>query len=241
VLVLHGWGGCIDSMAPVSKVLADSGFMAVVPDFPGHGATPPPGSAWGIEDYTAEVIALLDDLKIEKTDIVAHSFGARVAVVLAARHPSRVRRMVLTGAAGVKPRRSLRTRLRISAYKTAKKLAAKPKTAKLLLGIGIDVKKRAQNAGSADYRAITDENLRASFVRVINTDLTPLLRQIAAPTVLLWGQNDADTPLYMGKIMQKRMQDAALIPLEGTHFAYLEQAVAFNKIMLNFFCGEGGI
>jgi len=239
VLVMHGWGGCAASMRPVVQALTENGFSAIVPDFHGHGRTPPPPQAWDVDDYAAAVLALLDELRVVRCDIVAHSFGGRVALVLASGFPDRVGRMVLTGCAGVRPKRTLKGRLRVAGFKCAKRLARWSFARKLLRVFGIDVAKKVAQAGSADYRAITDETLRQTFVRVVNQDLTPRLAQIKAPAILLWGRADTDTPMWMGETMQRQMQDAALIPLEGGHFAYLEQSFAFQRIMLAFFKNEG--
>ena len=58
-------------------------------------------------DYADEIIRLVDELKIKKYDVLAHSFGARVAVKIA-NGDGRADRIVFTGAAGLKPRRSLK-------------------------------------------------------------------------------------------------------------------------------------
>lgn len=74
---------------------------------------------------------------------------------------------------------------------------------------------------------------------MINQDLTPCLSQIHQPTLLLWGDADTETPLWMGQQMAQTIPDAALIPLEGgSHFAYLEQAARFNAIVRNFLLEE---
>ena len=73
LLLLHGWGATKELMAPVAQRL--HGYRIVVPDLPGFGATPPPPEGWGVDDYAAWVIALLDRLGIERTHIVGHSNG----------------------------------------------------------------------------------------------------------------------------------------------------------------------
>nr|MDD6336173.1 alpha/beta hydrolase [bacterium] len=235
VLLLHGWGGNADSMQPVTQTVADAGMMAIVPDFPGHGRTPPPDTAWGVEEFAGQMLALLDSLGVERCDIIAHSFGGRVALVLAAHHPERVGRMVLTGCAGIRPRRGLIKRLKVLAYKCGKKLASRPAAAKICAKMGIDLAVRMERAGSADYRAIRDKTMRQTFVRVVGEDLSPLLPLIQAPTIAIWGDRDDATPLWMGCRMARRMQDCALIPFEGEgHFAYLTQSQRFNRIALYF-------
>ena len=107
-LLLHGWGCSAELMASVQHALEGSMHVAAL-DFPGHGkngtALPPP-EPWGVPEYmemTAEVIRRLD---LAPCDIVAHSFGGRVAILLAATYPELVGRMVIKSPTAGRGRRS---------------------------------------------------------------------------------------------------------------------------------------
>ena len=81
--------------------------------------------------------------------------------------------------------------------------------------------------------------MRQTFVKVVNQDLTELYSRFRASTLLIWGDADTETPLWMAKEMEKRIPDAGLVILEGgTHFAYLEQAARFNVIVRQFLKGD---
>ena len=59
--------------------------------------------------------------------------------------------------------------------------------------------------------------------------------QNAAQVLLIWGDRDTETPLWMGQQMEKEIADSGLVVLEGgTHFAYLEQATRFQTIVRQF-------
>ena len=91
-----------------------------------------------------------------------------------------------------------------------------------------------QKFGSADYKALTPE-MRKTFVKIISQDLTDELPRIKAPTLLYWGAEDTETPLWMGKMMEEKIPDAGLVVQEGAgHFAYLEHNQAFLRIAKNF-------
>lgn len=53
--------------------------------------------------------------------------------------------------------------------------------------------------GSTDYKNAKG-TMRATFVKVVNDDVTPLLKDVKCPTLLVWNQDTA-APLYMGKMM----------------------------------------
>jgi pimeloyl-ACP methyl ester carboxylesterase len=76
--------------------LLEGRFHIVAVDFRGHGGsehmTPP---AYHFDDYVADVIAALDVLGWPKPLVVDHSMGAYVGATLAARHPERVRTLVI--------------------------------------------------------------------------------------------------------------------------------------------------
>ena len=101
VLFLHGWGCSAQMMESMQKTLSARMRTAAI-DFPGHGkmgkASPPP-RPWGVPDYMEMTAAIIRHLDLAPCDIVAHSFGARVAILLASTYPELVGRMVLTGAA----------------------------------------------------------------------------------------------------------------------------------------------
>ena len=77
--------------------------------------------------------------------------------------------------------------------------------------------------------------MKKTFVKVINLYLTDLYERFRSSTLLIWGDDDSETPLWMGREMEKRIPDAGLVILEGgTHFAYLEQLQRFNTIVRQF-------
>ncbi|MEG0126929.1 MAG: alpha/beta hydrolase, partial [Clostridia bacterium] len=91
--------------------------------------------------------------------------------------------------------------------------------------------------GSADYNKL-DENMRRTFVKVISEDLLPMISSILAPTLLVWGSDDTETPLWMGEQMEQSIPDAGLVIFEGrSHFAFIEEWQRFTLIVKQFFKG----
>jgi lipase len=94
VVCLHGvtaYGGRFKQLA--EERLAER-FHIVAPDLRGHGRSgwEPP---WTFETHIADLIETIDALGLEQPDWVGHSFGGRLILELAARHPERIRRAVL--------------------------------------------------------------------------------------------------------------------------------------------------
>ena len=104
VLLLHGFMCSAQMMSSVQEALCGQMRVAAI-DFPGHGKngkSAPPPKPWGVPDYMEMTAEIIRRLNLAPCDIVAHSFGARVAILLAATYPELVGRMILTGAAGIK-------------------------------------------------------------------------------------------------------------------------------------------
>ena len=232
VLLLHGWGGCIGSFAPVAEVFS-ANYQTVSLDFPGHGLTPEPPEAWSVTEYMEMTAQFIRRMDLGACDIIAHSFGGRVAILLSATYPELVHKLVLCDSAGLIPRRGLKYKLRVARHKLGKKLARIGWIDRLL-----HLTERARNAGSADYRALSD-SMKKVFVRVVNQDLRPYLKGIKAPTLLIWGSEDRDTPLSFAHIMEAEIPDAGLVVFEGAgHFSYLDEFQRFCPIVSVFFGGR---
>lgn len=233
VLLLHGWGATKELMAPIGQRLP--GYRVIAPDLPGFGATPAPPRAWGVEEYAAWVVALLDGLGIGRTHVVAHSNGGRVAIALAADHPDRVGRLVLADSAGIRPRHGAAHRWRVRTFKL---LRATSHAGWMPRALRDAAGRRAAARGSADYRAASG-TLRATMVRLVNTDMRPQLARLGASTLLIWGDRDQDTPLEDARTMERLIPDSGLVVFEGCgHFAYAEQPDRFARIVDVFLRGE---
>jgi len=236
-LLLHGWGCSAEMMGSVASLLDKEMRVAAI-DFPGHGkmgkAAPPP-EPWGVPQYMEMTAQIIRRLELAPCDIVAHSFGARVAILLASTYPELVGRMILTGAAGVKKPASGKATMKQKLYKGlrgAVNLADKTHLFGDLPEKGREA--LVQKFGSPDYRAL-DSEMRKTFNQVISLDLTDRLEHIKAPTLLYWGAQDTETPLWMGQVMEEKIPDAGLVVEEGCgHFAYLEQSARFLRIAGSF-------
>lgn len=235
LLLLHGWGGKCESWLPVTRDFS-SAHRILVLDFPGHGRSSEPEQPWDVTDYMQATCALLDALHIEKTDVMAHSFGGRVALLLAATCPQRVGKMTLTGCAGLPPRQSGTQSARTRRYQRLKRWLHSAPLRRLLGEKRVMAAQEAliQRYGSADYRVLTP-SMRQTFNKVIAQDLTWTLPRIQSPTLLIWGENDTATPLWMGETMEREIPDAGLVVLKGgDHFAYLHQYAEFKTISQRF-------
>jgi len=238
VLLLHGWGCNTELFAPITKALCEKMQVTVI-DFPAHGKSQRPPQPWGVKEFAEMTRQLMVQLDLVPCHIIAHSFGGRIALYLASHWPQMVRQMIITGGAGLRETPSEEARKRSNQFKQIKKGIGLMKKIHLFGAFPEKLEEMArQKYGSADYNAL-DEEMRKTFVKVISEDLHPLLPQIQASTLLIWGDQDTATPLWMGRTMEKEIPDAGLVIFEGaTHYAYLEQWQRFVAIAENFLLKE---
>lgn len=230
VVLMHGWGCTRSTLASIEKTVKALGRPVINVDFPGFGLSSEPPTVWGIYDYADAFAELLRREGVGSDAVLlGHSFGGRVAIIHAARN--RVGKLVLVDAAGVKPRRSLRYYIKVYSFK------AKKHALRLLMG-----RKRAEarldrlrsRAGSSDY-ASASPRMRAIMSRVVNEDLRAEMPQIAAPTLLIWGENDTATPPADARIMERLIPDAGLVCFEGCgHYSFLDAPARFAAVLTSF-------
>lgn len=229
VLVLHGWGASIEAVAPIVGALAST-CTVYAPDLPGFGHTAPPPQPWGVAEYAQWTRSLIAALGLERTSIVGHSHGGRTAIHLAAHHPELVDKLVLVDAAGIRPRRTFRWYRRVAMAKVAKHVLNRLGPPGRSLGRTL-----VGRSASADYAAADAAVMRPTLVRLVNADLTSLLPEIKASTLLIWGELDADTPVSDGQTMERLIPDAGLVVFEGAgHFSYADQPRRFARVVGHF-------
>lgn len=232
VLLLHGWGANLELVVPLAERLAKLGYRVYAPDLPGFGQTAPPPVVWTVQDYAAWVLAYLDSQQLDKVYLFGHSFGGRLSLILGAEHPERIHKIVLADSAGVREPAPIMMRLRLTAYKTLRdglRLVGLRSIADQLQGW------YSRRYGSADYQQVSGV-MRGTFVKVVNEDLLPYAARVKASTLLIWGDQDQDTPLRQAKLLEKTIPDAGLVVWEGAgHYSYLDRLDETVKVMDYFF------
>jgi len=95
VLLVHGWGGTGTYWRDVAIALSET-VRVIVPDLPGTGRSQPVKSARDMFDQVDVLVDILNILELDRVQIVGHSMGGAMSVLLAEKHPDPIERMVLT-------------------------------------------------------------------------------------------------------------------------------------------------
>ncbi len=224
-------------MMPVAGALAEM-RTCYIPDLPGFGETPPPPEPWSVDDYVDFAETFTAEIIGEQTDILGHSFGGRMIIKWCVRESAKkqLRHIVITGGAGMKPRRTL-------SYYYRRTVASILKAPFMLLPDTLKEKalnwlrgtRAWKSLGSSDYRQL-DGVMRMTFIRTVSEHLERCLPEIDHDILLLWGKDDQATPWYQAERMEKGLQNGALVGIDHAgHYAFLDQPARFISIVKAFY------
>lgn len=208
IVALHGWAR---SGADFAAIV--SGLDAVAPHLPGFGPADEPPAVWGTEDY-ADLVA--DAIRpFGPVVILGHSFGGRVAVRLAARHPELVSGLVLTGVPLLRPPATSKPKLQ---FRIVKALVARGILSEAAL------ERQRRKHGSRDY-VNSSGIMRGVMVRTVNEAYEADLAAIRVPVRMVWGDIDTEAPMPLGRNASGLIDGASFRVVEGGGHL-LEGAVA---------------
>lgn len=219
VLMLHGWGASLRSFKPLADELSRS-YQVISLDFPGFGNSPAPQSSWSVSDYVDLVKHFLAKLRVKDCyAVIGHSFGGRVIIKGIGTGQLTPQRVILIDAAGIKPKDTIKSSVLASSAKAGKVILSTP-------GLNRFKDRLTQQFrlkfGSSDYQDANE--MSEIFKKVVREDLTSYLPSIKQPTLLLWGEDDNETPLSDAKLMHSKIADSKLVSYPNAgHYVYLDE------------------
>ncbi len=200
VIWLHGWARQAQDFSAAAKALAERGISSVALDLPGFGASPVPDVAGGARHYAELVAPVLREISDEPVVLVGHSFGGRVAVVLASEYSDLVQSLVLSGAPLLRAAPSSRPPIN---YRVVRWLARRRLVSHARL------ERARQKYGSSDYRRAHGV-MRDVLVANVNETYEAELATLEMPVAFVWGEGDEEAPYAVA------VSAAALVPGPST-------------------------
>jgi non-heme chloroperoxidase len=235
VILLHGITDSWHSYELVLPHLPESLHVFAL-SARGHGDSSRPQSGYTPQDFSADVLAFMNARKLKKAVIVGHSMGSYHAQRFAADHPGRVVALVLVGSSP-----------NIAASPAARELweaVAKfddgpvdPKFAEDFQQSTI-----AQPVPPASFRRWVSESLKvpgrvwkAALTGLMESDHTPLLPRISAPTLIIAGEKDTVFTTQDAERMRAGIPGARLLVYEDTgHAIHWELPQRFARDLTQF-------
>jgi pimeloyl-ACP methyl ester carboxylesterase len=240
IFIQHGMCRNLHFWRHRRPVLALS-YRVIRHDLPGHGDSQDPGPdyPWTMETVVDDIVALLDDLKIQRVHFLGESTSGMLGIIFAVRYPERLQSLTLCAspltigpeaqkmfAFGHKDwQTAIRT---LGTYGWGKKLAAMSGT---MGNLAPEQQEWVLNQiGKIPVRALVDYSLMAS-----RTDVEPLLKDIRVPVLILAPTRSAATPMAQQVKMQQAIPDARLVVIDGVaHEIYRDRAEDCMNTLLDF-------
>lgn len=217
MVFLHGYLSSKEAFARQIEYFSKF-YRVTALDFLGFGQSGALPSPFSVGDYAEWLKEALTELHVRKPHVIAHSFGCRVAVKLASEENAFFDKMLLTGPAGVILRRSFAYHCKVKSYRLVKKIA--PRFAE-------------KRFGSAEYKTLSPL-MKESYKKIVNEDLRACAQRVRNEVLLVVGKSDRTTPLKEGQAYLKSFPNATLRVMEGGHFAFVDDPLAFNLIAEEF-------
>ncbi len=188
-------------------------------DLKGFGENAGMEYPYSLSDYAREVKDYINENGLIKPCLIAHSFGGRIAIRLMAEDSEIFSKVVLTGCAGLKPKKTFSKTVKRLTFNTLKHFIKKEKLTKFY---------------SKDYQSLSPV-MKESFKKIIAENLDDKLDKIKNQTLIIFGKNDKETPIYMAKRLNKGIKNSKLIILENAgHFAFIDKPKTFNLEVREF-------
>lgn len=196
-------------------------FRVIAIDITSFGGSKKLPFAYSLDDYVLDIKKVIKGLNLTSYHLLAHSFGGRIALKLASENIG-VNKLILTGSAGLKPKRSFKYYFKVYLYKIIKRF------------LSSEVKSKF---GSSEYRSLSGYD-KESYYKIVNEYLDGYLNKIENNTLIVFGGDDVETPPYMAKRLNKGIKNSSLYFIKGAgHFCFLEKPVEFNLIVNEFLRG----
>ena len=230
LMLMHGIGGSSKTWEEQYRAFAAS-HRVIGWDAPGFGGSDP-APEQAADCWADEAMGLLDRLGVETAVLLGHSMGGIIAPRVAARHPGRIARLVLSGTrAGFVGALGWEERLREFDTLTPEERGRTRAAGMAAPGASADVLARlALIAGEVTREAF------AGGVAVLNgTDNRAILRTLDLPALVLCGMEDGIAPPERGEEIAALLPDVRMTCFEGAgHAAYVEKPDEYNARLAEF-------
>lgn len=230
VILVHGFGSSLQTWDAWATVL-EADHRVIRFDLPGSGLSPPDPSGSYVDGRSVQLMmALQDRLQLKSASVIGHSIGGRIAWTFAAQHPERVEKLVLVAPDGfASPGFAYNEAPKIpSALKLMRHVLPKPLVRINLAPAYADPATLTDDLTTRYHDLLLAPGARGAMLmrmqQTVLVDPLPLLGRIRAPTLLVWGEQDAMIPIANSADYLASIGNARLVSIPRTGHLPQEEA-----------------
>ena len=196
-------------------------FNVFAPDLKGFGENKEMLKPYALEDYVNDVVNYIKENNLKKPSVVAHSFGGRVVLkaILDLGHANLFDKIVFCDSAGLKPKKTFIKTSKVVLFKMLKPFIKKERLLRFY---------------SNDYSSLNGV-MRESFKKVLSEHFDEKIKNIENQPLIIFGNDDKETPLYMAHKFNKEIKNSKLVILKNAgHFCFLDSPLRFYMEVREF-------
>lgn len=211
IVFLHGWQQDKKSFSSLVPFLFKKYHLFLL-DLPGFGNSDFPAENFNSFDYARVVADWIKERKLKEIVLVGHSFGGKVAAIIAEKNPKVVKKLVLIASSGIVEKEK---------YTLFKKLS--PKFLKDFLRpyfVGRDYKEAGK--------------LLPVFKTIVKEDISETFSKVKVPTLIIWGKDDKELSAENGKKINSLIERSQLKIVDGGHFPFWDNPQKVAELIDDF-------
>ena len=223
IVFIHGVGLAKEIWEPQINFFKN--YNTLTYDLLGHGKTPLKKSKVNLEDFSKQLIKLIDELNFKKIHLVGFSLGALIARHFASEHSDRLSSLIIHGS--IYKRNEAQKRVVQNRYEVAKMNRPASKETAIRRWLSRDFTKKNPNIYKKIY-SILEKNKRLDFLKcyeifVNYIDDDDILKNIEANTLITTGENDVGSTPEMSKNLSEMILGSKFIEIKkGKHLCSIE-------------------
>lgn len=215
LVFLHGWQQDSRSFLLLVPFLHQY-YRLFFLDLPGFGQSGKPPDSFTSFDFARVIVDWLRKKKFKKIVLIGHSFGGKIAAIIASQNPHLISKLILISSSGLPYSPKLILLQKVMPNSLLKKI---PMRLKMIFA-------------SRDYKEAG--LLLPIFKTVVKENIQSLLPEIKMPTLIIWGKNDREIPFKNVQAMQKLITKSKLAIVDGDHFPFWQDPQKIAKIINEF-------
>jgi 2-hydroxy-6-oxonona-2,4-dienedioate hydrolase len=243
LILLHGSGGHLEAYQRNILPHAEH-FRVFAIDMLGHGFTDKPDHDYEIDHYVQHLLDFCEAARVKRFSISGESLGGWVALRTAIRYPARVDKLVLNTAGGLTADPLVMERLKtlsMNAVRNPERAAVRKRLEWLMHDPAVVtddlVEMRYRIYAQPGAESMMEHIMCLQEMEVRRRNMIPLsdLRNVVAPTLVVWTDHDPTGKVEVGETFAREIPNARLVVMQNCgHWPQYEDAATFNRVHLEF-------
>jgi pimeloyl-ACP methyl ester carboxylesterase len=238
VLLLHGMGASAGVAWPMTVPALAANHRVIAPDMIGFGKSDKPFINYRVAFYADFIDRFLTEVKADKVSIVGNSLGGWIAVLYAAKYPTKVNKLVLVGSAGYGPPPGFDYG-KLAVQMNPSTRDAVRESLKLMFYNSAPFSSDAAVDGFISARTATNDGytIQTLIRNLQHADdyFDDEVKALKTPTLIVWGKQDGIVPVVIGEMLKRDIAGSELFIIDKAgHLPQLEQPAEFSKKVSEF-------